>query len=331
MENKEYEQKKRECWEEIAAEVAVETENLLCKAISYTTFDCAFTLGKQEKEAEGEEMLTVSRTKIEALHSEIHKAIMDAHDANDWQDAAHYILDILPRSFNALFGSKCLPDEKEFAENANCKEPQPAKPFKVGDKVIYHPFKSNSFYNAEVLEIRDKEDKPYLLHLEDAENIWAYPIEVQSIAETYPQEPKPAEPKYHVGQRMYIKFLNKIGTIDIVQGYNEEEDGIYYHLMVEPKGVASAREDFLKPYTEPKEDHIVVNNEMVKDFDTILKDSFSKERRLNIAAIIAGGMAFNWCIEPQGGNLRDKCQSLAKLSLMVTDNLIKEAEKGGES
>lgn len=52
MANKEYEQKKRECWEEIAAEVAVETGNLLCKAIAYTIFDRAYALGKLEKDAE---------------------------------------------------------------------------------------------------------------------------------------------------------------------------------------------------------------------------------------------------------------------------------------
>lgn len=136
------------------------------------------------------------------------------------------------------------------------------------------------------------------------------------------KEPKPAEPKYHVGQM--VRCLND-GEIYIVLA----KVGKHHYSL---QGVEhDVHEDYLEPYTEPKEDHIVVNNEMVKDFDTILKDSFSKERRLNIAAIIAGGMAFNWCIEPQGGNLRDKCQSLAKLSLMVTDNLIKEAEKGGKS
>lgn len=57
-------------------------------------------------------------------------------------------------------------------------------------------------------------------------------------------------PKYKVGDRMYIKYLNMIGTIDIVMGYNEEEDGIFYHLKVEPKGVATAREEYLTPYTE---------------------------------------------------------------------------------
>lgn len=77
-------------------------------------------------DAEGDdEMLTVSRKQIDALQGEIFKAIMDAHDADDWQDAAHYILDVMPRSFAALFGSKCLPDE----------EPQPAPKFRVGEKV----------------------------------------------------------------------------------------------------------------------------------------------------------------------------------------------------
>lgn len=57
-------------------------------------------------------------------------------------------------------------------------------------------------------------------------------------------------PQYKVGDRMYIKYLNMVGTIDIVMGYNEEEDGIFYHLKVEPKGVATAREAYLMPYDE---------------------------------------------------------------------------------
>ena len=62
-------------------------------------------------EEEEDEMLCVSRKQIDTLQSEIFKAIMDAHDADDWQDVAHYILDVMPRSFAALFDSKCLPDE----------------------------------------------------------------------------------------------------------------------------------------------------------------------------------------------------------------------------
>ena len=67
-------------------------------------------------------------------------------------------------------------------------------------------------------------------------------------------------PKYKVGDQMYIKYLNMVGTIDIVMGYNEEEDGIFYHLKIEPKGVATAREEYLTPYTETE----TVNNKSNK-------------------------------------------------------------------
>lgn len=102
---------------------------------------------------EGEdEILCVSRKQIDALQGEIFKAIVDAHDSDDWQDAAHYILDVMPRSFAALFGSECLPDEacnvssnvaSNVASNIASSEPKPkpAEPkFKVGDKVIYEDF-----------------------------------------------------------------------------------------------------------------------------------------------------------------------------------------------
>lgn len=83
-----------------------------------------FGIHNLTSDAEGEEeMLYVSRKQIDALQGEIFKAIMDAHDADDWQDAAHYILDVMPRSFAAIFGSKCLPDEKDCAtcQDITCK------------------------------------------------------------------------------------------------------------------------------------------------------------------------------------------------------------------
>ncbi len=202
-------------------------------------------------DAEGEEMLTVSRTKIEALHSEIHKAIMDAHDADDWQDAAHYILDILPRSFNALFGSKCLPDEK----------------------------------------------------VSDCHHL---------------QEPKPAEPKFKGGD---LALYLKKSIVRIIE-YHHEQQKYYVHRSLDNLKFPADESD-LEPYTEPKEDHFVVNNEMVKDFDTIIKDGFSKVRRLNIATqmasayIIREGMAAPAII--------------ATMAFQLADALIKEAEKGGES
>lgn len=141
-------------------------------------------------------------------------------------------------AYNHLFGSKCLPDEKQEVTQFK---------FKVGDKVVYHPFKSNSFYNAEVLEIRDKEDKPYLLHLEDAENLWAYSIEVQSIVETYPdKEPKPAEPKF----KRCEKVITPSGELCIIED-THFENGRWLYLIGEPAEWIS--ESDLEPYTDTEE------------------------------------------------------------------------------
>ena len=82
---------------------------------------------------EEDEMLHVSSKQIDLLQGEISKAIMDAHDADDWQDAAHYILDVMPRSFAALFGSKCLPDELN-EDNFAKSEPKLAEPKNEGTR-----------------------------------------------------------------------------------------------------------------------------------------------------------------------------------------------------
>ena len=128
MTQQDYEQKKCECWEEFKREVQclpVSRHDVFCAA-----FDRAYALGKQEKDAEGEDkLLGVSRKQIDALQGEIFDAIMDAHDDDDWQAAAHYILDVMPRSFAALFGSKCLPDNVDSLDsNVDSSEPKPAEP-----------------------------------------------------------------------------------------------------------------------------------------------------------------------------------------------------------
>lgn len=56
MTQEEYEAKKRECWEEIAAGVAVETTNFLCKVIAYSAFDRGYALGKQTETITQEEI-----------------------------------------------------------------------------------------------------------------------------------------------------------------------------------------------------------------------------------------------------------------------------------
>ena len=50
-----------------------------------------------------EKFCIVEKEKVETLQNEIHGEIMCAHDDDDWQSVAHYILDVMPRSFNELF------------------------------------------------------------------------------------------------------------------------------------------------------------------------------------------------------------------------------------
>lgn len=107
-------------------ELAQEYFDSLCKVISDNE---RITVSNYQhnltSDADGEEMLYVSSKQIDALQGEIFKAIMDAHDADDWQDAAHYILDVMPRSFAALFSSECIPN----------KDPKPVEP-KFNVKII---------------------------------------------------------------------------------------------------------------------------------------------------------------------------------------------------
>lgn len=55
----------------------------------------------------------VSREKVKALEVSIHANIMYAHDEDDWQDASHYILDVMPRIFAAVFGSELFEERSE--------------------------------------------------------------------------------------------------------------------------------------------------------------------------------------------------------------------------
>lgn len=67
-----------------------------------------------------------------------------------------------------------------------------------------------------------------------------------------------------------------------------------------------------------------------KQFDNILKDSFRKERRLNIAAQIVASMigSDDWTTW-RGGSNKEIWHNMAKSSLEIADALIAEAEKGG--
>ena len=166
MTNQEYEQKKRECWEEykqanLVGEVQwqpVSRYDVFCDA-----FDRAFALGKQFgnsdfSDADGAEILCVSRKRVQEMYAANERIKADFPD----KETAH-ISDHINHVLKHLFGSKCLPDNVESSEpnvdslhdnvdslpqnptencdnkshiSADCNKPAEPK-FKPNDKVIF--------------------------------------------------------------------------------------------------------------------------------------------------------------------------------------------------
>lgn len=291
-------------------------------------------------DVEGEEMLIVSRKEVQDLFNEYQELYEETkgkcHDKEVALNASRFYGKMC--ALSDLFDSKCLPDEKEFAENANCKEPN----FKVGDIASYvcSPTLKHKCTVTKVMQNEHSDKYEYNVMFEWGKpGMWILESELEPYTEPkqpvsdchHLQEPKPAEPKFHVGQM--VRCLNN-GEIYIVLA----KVGKHHYSL---QGVEhDVHEDYLEPYTEPKEDHFVVNNEMVKDLDTILKDSFSKERRLNIAKDFASVLLSRLNYDPFTAQINCCCSdgaavnpyiNIARIALSVADALIAESEKGGSN
>lgn len=109
MTQQEYEQKKRKCWEEFLQKHEICTADGVTADAFIMAFDRAYALGKQEKDAEGEEMLTCDRDVVRMLY--------------DGTDSVK-----VRQALECIFGSKCLPDEDVHEDNFATKKPEPAEP-----------------------------------------------------------------------------------------------------------------------------------------------------------------------------------------------------------
>lgn len=130
-------------------------------------------------------------------------------------------------------------------------------------------------------------------------------------------KPKPAEPKYHKGEKVCYN------------GYVYEVEGLVGKNRYAIKGLNfDLDEDMIEPYTEP-EKNIAENRNFSQDcdkqFDNILKDSFAKERRLNIAAQMMQGLICAPLIP--GVDPNPPAEYLAQTAFRLADALIAESEK----
>lgn len=143
------------------------------------------------------------------------------------------------------------------------------------------------------------------------------------------EEPKQTEPKFRKDEKVRIKGVAGFDVIESI--YGTDKEGYRYKLVDE---TAFYDESDLEPYTEPKEkNHIAQDLEMV---DNIIKDGFSKEHRLNIAAMALQGLLSNTALYEHKVKEWLRCESndnpikfIPMLALKYADSLIAEAKKGG--
>ena len=226
-------------------------------------------------DAEGEEMLAVSRKRVQEIFDEAQKVCPTCEHDRGFRNAELTIL-------QNLFGSKCLPDEEQIAENAN-------------------------FSNLDSLSQNPPENCNSENHISTDDS-------------------KPAEPKFKIGDKVKDISSPHDGGIYKVDDIKKSSNGFIYHIQG-LIGESNVKESDLEPYTEPKEDLIASNSgelksqEADKHFDNILKDSFAKERRLNIAAMMMQGLLAN---PNNNANLSETVVD----ALNCADALIAEVEKG---
>lgn len=131
-------------------------------------------------------------------------------------------------------------------------------------------------------------------------------------------DPKPSVSKFKVGDK--VRYKEFVGTV-----YQIEETDYVIRNLAGGDLIGWLKEFDLAPYTEPI-DHIVQDHEMV---DTIIKDGFLGERRLNIAAQMMQGLICAPLIP--GCNPNPPAEQLAQTAFRLADAFIAEAEKGGKA
>lgn len=160
MTQTEYDQKKRECFVQFCKDNGIDQEvNISIFDAFDQIFDRAFALGKKFgisdfSDAEGEEMLTVSRNNVMAYYRDAQEDEEEFHPAVENACNIMYQRAVGRRQMlKRLFGSKCLPDNVDsLSQNPpeNCNkanhistdDSKPAEPTDFGREVNF-PTKNN--------------------------------------------------------------------------------------------------------------------------------------------------------------------------------------------
>lgn len=185
------------------------------------------------------------------------------------------------------------------------------KEWRGASDVNYSSLDMNQFYQASDLDFKVDDGKE-----DETCNIESSEANVDSV------KPNIADPKYHVGDIVRFKYCCTPYRID---GFKMLDGAILYQV-----GEVWAAESDLEPYAESTDNPIPSNSgelnsqEANSQPDHILKASFSKELRLNIATQFCTAMLSN----PALTNLMTAPGNIAELAIKSTDIFLDKYEKG---
>lgn len=338
-------------------------------------------------DAKGEvELLHATRQKVMGLYAnakKIHDLYTSATCINTKESQQIDICKGVMSILDTLFGSKCLPDE---LNEDNFTKSEIEAPYFIKDGVAYRMLKGNNgFVQKEIGKVDDEEPQPAepkesprqfyrVMGTDEHGRQVVTPIPSQlagsydiskertepdacNVASSEPyvdsSEPKPAEPKFKVGDKVMLNgyggFVISAFYLDLyTQEYKYRLGGFKGHLC----------ESDLEPYTEPKvKRHVSVKeaceilgvdeseattlakSEPIEtctddcssqcssqDFD----NSFSKERRLNIATQVLCAIIPKYQDDGDGIGLSVLNEKdMIKCAYRLADALIAECEKKG--
>ena len=291
------------------------------RAEVYTLLQNLFGAGNLTSDAEGEELLTVSRKQVQELYSKFQHSFDNVVSDNL---IGHYTAKM--GVLKALFGSKCLPDNIDSSEpnvdsshgSVESLEPKPAGPkYHPGQKVRYNGY----VYEVEGLVGKNRYALKGLNFDLDEDMIEPYNEPEKESTKKKPIESKVsvylATKKEDEEFRMLLHengfTWNTSTPLINLTCWNSLFEGNKIHYVHPDKTVTYCGEktsntltfsEFKKQYFEEETSPNVNNSDIdiaelvakgyvvdpAKQFDAILKDGFSKERRLNIAAQMMQGL-----------------------------------------
>lgn len=334
MERVEYKHKKRECWENFKfARRLLNTDNKIFDFI----FDRAYALGKQT--------VTITQEDVNKAAREYLLTRQQArHNAKKEEDATLRDFDKTIKAWDAFDMEQAYEDGANFAIGKQEKDAEgedSEELLTARRKVIQEAYAANK-------RIKKEYPRGIMYKQSDAVNGFLWGLFGSKCLPD--EEPKPAEPKFKVGDKVRIvddchgqKYRGDVTEVVYV---DESDPDATYKVDIydeECGGGLWYSESDLEPYTEPKEreenaqeratltddcqsqcksHHIGDANDMIDD---IIKNSFREHNRLHIAAQIVAAIYANY----QAAKGFKSIEELVCKALDITDTLIKESEKGG--